>query len=90
MPIDASQFLTYRFRPLRSVEDYRMREEFVPHRSESCRRAAMGTMGDGPTYGERATEGTRCLPVKLERAIGCMRLIAGRTKFAHSLKLSLR
>ena len=28
-----------RFRPLRSVEDYRTREEFVPHCSESCRRA---------------------------------------------------
>jgi hypothetical protein len=56
-----------------------MREEFVPHRSESCRRAAMGTMGGGPTYGERATEGTRCLPAKLERAIDYMRLIASRT-----------
>jgi hypothetical protein len=67
-----------------------MREEFVPHCGESCRRAAVGTMGGGQTYGERATEGTRCLPTKLERAIGCMRLIAGRTKFAHSLKLSLR
>jgi len=90
MPIDACQFLTCRFRPLRSVEDYRTREEFVPHCSESCRRAAVGTMGGGPTYVERATEGTGCLPAKLERAIGCMRLIAGRTKFAHSLKLSLR
>jgi hypothetical protein len=90
MPIDACQFLTFRFRPLRSVEDYRTREEFVPHCSESCRRAAVGTMGGGPTYVERATEGTGCLPAKLERAIGCMRLIAGRTKFAHSLKLSLR
>jgi hypothetical protein len=39
MPIDACQFLTCRFRPLRSVEDYRTREEFVPHCSESCRRA---------------------------------------------------
>jgi hypothetical protein len=27
------------FRPLRSVEDYRTREEFVPHCSESRRRA---------------------------------------------------
>jgi hypothetical protein len=30
------------------------------------------------------------LPPKLERAIDCMRFIAGRTKFAHSLKLSLQ
>jgi hypothetical protein len=44
MPIDACQFLTCRFRPLRSVENYRMREEFVPHCSESCRRAAVGTV----------------------------------------------
>ena len=51
---------------------------------------AVGTMGGGPTYVERATEGTGCLPAKLERAIGCMRLIAGRTKFAHSMKLFLR
>jgi hypothetical protein len=36
-------------------------------------------MGGGPTYVERATEGTGCLPAKLERAIDCMRLIAGRT-----------
>src|SRR6516225_5687190 len=42
-------------------------------------RAAVGTMRGGPTYVERATEGTGCLPVKLERAIACMRLIAGRT-----------
>jgi hypothetical protein len=41
-------------------------------------RAAVGTMGGGPTYVERATEGTGCLPAKLERAIDCMRLIAGR------------
>jgi hypothetical protein len=32
-----------------------------------------------PTYVERATEGRECLPAKLERAIDCMRLIAGRT-----------
>jgi hypothetical protein len=51
---------------------------------------AVGTMGGGPTYVERATEGTGCPPAKLERAIGCMRLIAGRTKFAHFLKLFLR
>jgi hypothetical protein len=42
-------------------------------------RAAVGTMGGGPTYVERATEGGECLPAKLERAIDCMRLIAGRT-----------
>ena len=36
-------------------------------------------MGGGPIYVERATEGTECLPAKLERAIDCMRLIAGRT-----------
>jgi hypothetical protein len=42
-------------------------------------RAAVGTMGGGPTYVERATEGTECLPAKLERAIDYMRLIAGRT-----------
>jgi hypothetical protein len=35
-------------------------------------------MDGGPTYVERATEGTGCLPAKLERAIDCMRLIAGR------------
>jgi hypothetical protein len=29
---------TCRFRQLWSVEDYRTREEFVPHCSESCRR----------------------------------------------------
>jgi hypothetical protein len=49
----------------------------------SCRIAArvadVGTMGGSPTYVERATEGTGCLPAKLERAIDCMRLIAGRT-----------
>ena len=28
----------------------RMREKFVPHCSESCRRAAVGTMRGGPTY----------------------------------------
>jgi cytochrome c-type biogenesis protein len=50
----------------------------------------IGTMGGRPTYVERATEGTECLPAKLERAIGCMRLIAGRTKFAHFLKLFLQ
>ena len=53
-------------------------------------RAAVGTMRGGPTYVDRATEGTGCLPAKLERAIDCMRLIAGRTKFAHSLALSLQ
>ena len=90
MPIDACQFLTCRFRPLRSVDDYRTREEFVSHCSKSCPRAAVGTMGGGPTYVERATEGTGCLPAKLERAIDCMRLIASRMKFAHSLALSLR
>src|SRR5262249_43773602 len=37
-----------------------------------------GTMSGGPTYVKRATEGTGCLPAKLERAIDCMRLIAGR------------
>jgi hypothetical protein len=80
-----------RFRPLRSVEDYRTREEFVPHCSESRRaRAAVGTMRGGPTYEERATEGTECLPAKLGRAIDCTPLIAGRTKFAHSLALSLQ
>src|SRR5215831_16899596 len=42
---------------------------------------AVGTMGGEPTYVERATEGTECLPAKLKRAIDCMRLIAGRTKF---------
>jgi hypothetical protein len=42
-------------------------------------RVAVGTMGGGPTYVERATEGTGCLPTKLERAIDCIRLIAGRT-----------
>jgi hypothetical protein len=71
----------------RHIQPYCMREEFVPHCSESCWRAAAGTMGGGPTYVGRATEGTGCLPAKLERAINCMPLIAGRTKFAHSLKL---
>jgi len=42
-------------------------------------RAAVGTMGGDPTYVEGATEGTGCLRAKLERAIDCMRLIAGRT-----------
>src|SRR5215469_9361096 len=46
-------------------------------------------MGGDPTYVEGATEGTGCLRAKLERAIDCMRLIASRTKFAHSLALSL-
>jgi hypothetical protein len=46
---------------------------------ELLARAAVGTMRGGPTYVERANEGTGCLPAKLERAIGCMRLIAGRT-----------
>ena len=41
-------------------------------------RAAVGTIDGGPTYVERATEGTGCPPAKLERAIDCMRLIAGR------------
>jgi hypothetical protein len=54
----------------------------LPHGS-SCRIAArvagVGTKGGGPTYVERATEGRECLPAKLERAIDCMRLIAGRT-----------
>src|SRR5215469_5922551 len=66
------------------------REEFVPHCSKSWPRAAMGTMGGGSTYVEGATEDTGCLRAKLERAIDCMRLIASRTKFARSLKLSLR
>jgi hypothetical protein len=34
------------------------REEFVPHCSEKCWRALQGTIGGGPTYVERATEGT--------------------------------
>src|SRR5215469_18977831 len=55
------------------------REEFVPHCSKSWPRAAMGTMGGGPTYVEGAIECMGCLPAKLERAIDCMRLIAGRT-----------
>ena len=50
-------------------------------------RAAVGTMGGGPTY---VGEELECLPAKSERAIACMRLIAGRTKFAHSLALSLQ
>jgi hypothetical protein len=60
----------------------------------SCRIAAKapwscsGTMGDGLTYLKRATEGTGCLPARLQRAIDFMRLIAGRAKFAHSLKPS--
>jgi hypothetical protein len=53
-------------------------------------RAAVGTMGGGPTYVERATEGTECLPAKLGRAIDCMPLIASRAKFAHSLAVSLQ
>ena len=64
-----------RFRP-RPVRDCRMRAALL---RELPARAAVGTMGGGPTYVERATEGTECLPAKLERAIDCMRLIAGRT-----------
>jgi hypothetical protein len=51
----------------------------APHCSELPARAAVGTTARGPTYVERATESTECLPAKLERAIDCMRLIAGRT-----------
>jgi hypothetical protein len=54
------------------------REEFVPHCSESCWRALQGTICGGPTYVEELAR-ARCLPAKLERAIDCMRLIAGRT-----------
>jgi hypothetical protein len=86
MPTDARCF-----RPLRSVEDYRTREEFVPHCSESRRRALQWEQwAVVRLYVERATEGMECLPAKLGRAIDCMRLIAGRTKFAHSLALSLQ
>ena len=46
---------------------------------ELAARAAVGTMGGGPTYVERAIEVTECHPVKLERAIDCMRPIADRT-----------
>src|SRR5262249_37420623 len=73
-----------------SSRTYRTREELVPHCSEGDRARCSGTMGDGPTYVERATEGTGCLPARLQRAIDFMRFIAGRMKFAHSLKPSWR
>jgi hypothetical protein len=90
MPIDACQFLTGRFRPLRSVEITDARRVRAALQRELPARAAVGTMRGDPAYVERATEGTECLPAKLGRAIDCMRLIAGRTKFAHSLALSLQ
>jgi hypothetical protein len=42
-----------------------------------CPWRCSGTMGDGLTYLKRATEGTGCLPARLQRAIDFMRLIAG-------------
>jgi hypothetical protein len=87
--------------PIDAASDRYGRSRITVCAKSSCRIAArvagalrgngaVGTMGGGPTYVERATERTGCLPAKLERAIGCMRLIAGRTKFAHSMKLFLR
>jgi hypothetical protein len=86
MPTDACQFLTAAVgRGLPHARRVR-----AALQRESPARAAVGTMGGGPAYVERATEGTECLPAKSGRAIDCMRLITGRTKFAHSLALSLQ
>ena len=65
---------------VRSVEDYRTREEFVPHCSESCRRALQREQwAVVRLMWKELPEGMECLPAKLGRAIDCMRLIAGRT-----------
>src|SRR5215469_10105824 len=72
------------------ISDIPHTRRVAPHCSEGDSARCSGTMGAGPTYVERATEGTGCLPARLQGAIDFMRFIAGRTKFAHSLKPSWR
>ena len=56
------------------------REECVPHCSESWRRALQWEQwAVVRLMWKELLRAQGCLPVKLERAIGCMRLIAGRT-----------
>jgi len=69
---------------------YRMREEFVPHCSESRRRAVQWEQCAAVPLMWKELLRARGLPAKLGRAIDYMRLIAGRTKFAHSLAPSLQ
>ena len=52
--------------------------EFVPHCSESCRRALQWEQWAVVRLMWKELLRARCLPAKLERAIDCMRLIAGR------------
>lgn len=67
-----ANFLTCRFRPLD-------RSRITARAKRSCRsaarpaRAAVGTMGGGPTYAERATEGTGMSPGEIR---ACYRLYA--------------
>ena len=57
-----------------------MREEFVPHCSESCRPALQWEQcAVVRLMWKELLRAQGCLPAKLERAIGYMRLIAGRT-----------
>ena len=58
------------------------REEFVPHCSENYSRALQGTIGGGPTYVERATEG-RMSPREIR---ACYRLYAAHRR-SHRLTL---